>query len=615
MKYHAKLGLSILLLQVGLLSVWGQELRHFSEFQRPDPFGKVLAVDRQEPSPVQNQGKSPSIVTLVGARAGYISFQIAVLLPKEGAYSLGCDFEDAGGKIQIDLFKAWFHRLKENGEYVPDALIPVSNPFQGILPDPENRIQGQIAQAFWVDLYLPAEAKPGRYQGKAFLRSGRKQQDLKIQITVLDAIIPTKDAITIDHNSYGTGWMGQLYPKLRESSARDFYSSDELFRLIHSYHRLFYEHHGAFHQLGYGHGGKVGPEFAPALSGEGRNKRISDWSLFDRHYASLLDGSAFARTRRGPQPIPFVYLPINPEWPASFLWWGEPGYEEEFTRVVGEMERHFTEKGWTRTRFEMFFNFKKRYKGFPWDGDEARFPQDDAFFLEMDRLLKKALPKGSPVQFVFRNDSSWRMEEQFQTLAGVVNFWICSKGILSFLPETVQTGKKRGDIIWCYSGPPSLAETSSAILENPLLAWIWGLDGYVHWQTVTPSEDPWFQSDGEAICLAYPGERFGLEEPIPSIRLKIQRNFAQDLGLLEQMGKAHSPEWIRSQVTQRINGKPPAAWWTPRPALANLPPYEWTNNSIGEGVDPAVQKYRNWPPGYWVEVRRFLFQQIEGGAR
>ena len=52
---------------------------------------------------------------------------------------------------------------------------------------------------------------------------------------------------------------------------------------------------------------------------------------------------------------------------ASFFFMvGEPGYEKEFVNVVSEMERHFREKGWTNTRFELFFNQKKRYKAFPW---------------------------------------------------------------------------------------------------------------------------------------------------------------------------------------------------------------------------------------------------------
>ena len=76
------------------------------------------------------------------------------------------------------------------------------------------------------------------------------------------------------------------------------------------------------------------------------------------------------------------------------------------------MERHFREKGWTHTNFEVFFNHKKRYKGFPWDGDEVRFPKDLKYFFEYDRLLKKALPPNTPVHFVFRADVSWDMEEQ-----------------------------------------------------------------------------------------------------------------------------------------------------------------------------------------------------------
>ena len=82
------------------------------------------------------------------------------------------------------------------------------------------------------------------------------------------------------------------------------------------------------------------------------------------------------------------------------------------------MERHFREKGWTDTRFELFFNHKKRYMGFPWDGDEVRFPADNRYFLEYGRLLKKALPPDTPVKFVFRADVSWDMEQQFKDLGG-----------------------------------------------------------------------------------------------------------------------------------------------------------------------------------------------------
>lgn len=586
-----------------------------SEYSRPDPFGNIVEADRDNGD--KRGAKDADLKTIQpgvirAARNGYASFHLIVKIPQGGPYSLSVRFPKQPD-VQIDLLKAWYHLHRADKKYYPDALIPVTNPYQAVLPDAENAIPGQIAQAFWVDVWVPRGVKPGLYAGEAALQSGSKRSSLKIQLEVLQATIPEDDALTVDHNSYGSSWLAQLYPKLSQAQGEAFFRSDALFALIHAYHRLFYEHRGAFHQLGYGHAGKVGPEFAPALVGLGRNKHITSWELFDRHYAPLLDGSAFAQTRRGPRPIPFVYLPINPEWPASFLAWGEPGYEAEFVNVMSEMERHFRTRGWTRTRFEMFFNHKKRYKGFHWDGDEAKFSKDDAPAREFDQLLKKAVPPDSPVRFVHRLDASWRLEDQFKTLAGVVNFWICSTTILSWLPEQVRSVKQRGDIVWTYSGPPAISESSSAILQNPLRAWMWNTDGYVHWLTVSPSPDPWFNSEGEATCLAYPGERFGINGPIPSIRLKIQRNFLQDLSLMRALEKTHSPDILRREVSRRVNGTRPEEWWNPRPPLADLPPEEWTNPAIDRAVAPNRHLYENWNPQYWQAIRQYIFTLAEGG--
>ena len=91
-----------------------------------------------------------------------------------------------------------------------------------------------------------------------------------------------------------------------------------LIGLIHAYHRIFYENRGTFHQLGYGHAGKVGPEFAPQLAGTGKQMHIASWDLFDRHYGPLLDGSAFrdSRTRRKTNP---VYVSADKPGMAGFV--------------------------------------------------------------------------------------------------------------------------------------------------------------------------------------------------------------------------------------------------------------------------------------------------------
>ncbi len=570
----------------------GATLEAWPEYLRPDPFGGIVAADR---------AATPTPLDLAGPRNGYVSFHLIVNLPRGGPYTLDFRLPQPSGNLDARLFREWHHR--SDGAYQPDALIPVQLPYVSSLPEPDNRVPRQTAQAFWVDLWIGRDVAPGVVEAQAVLKAGGRETTLAIPLRVLPATVPDDDIPVIDHNSYGSSWLARYYKRPNERE-EDFFTSDRFFGLIHAHHRIFYEHRGTFHQLGYGHGGKVGPEFAPALAGAGRTRRIVSWELYDRHYGPLLDGSAFAGTRRGPRPIPFVYLPINPEWPASFLWWGEPGYEAEFTNVVSEMERHFREKGWTRTRFEIFFNHKKRYKAFPWDGDETRFSGDNRYFGEYGRLLRQAIPADTPVRFVFRNDASWLMESQFEELAGIVNFWVLSRSILSWLPDAPARLRRRGDISWFYSGPPSAGEVSSAITKHPLTAWIWGVDGYIHWQTVSHGDDPWFDFDGAPLGLVYPGVRFGIDGPIPSIRLKLQRNCVQDIALLEKLAAD------RAEVTRRYNGTRPADWWTPRPALAGRPAHEWTNADIREAAPLEERLFSRLDPEAWRRVREYLWKLI-----
>jgi hypothetical protein len=562
----------------------GAGLEALPEYLRPDPFGGIVGVDGGGPGSFRNS------IELAGARGGYVSFHLVVKIPEGGAYTLGLDYPGA------DLHREWFHLTEAGKNYYPDALIPVRAPYQSRLPEPDNRVERQTAQAFWVDIWIPFDARPGVLEGQATLEAGGTRRVLPIRVKVLPAVIPEQDVVTMDHNSYGSSWILERY------------QSDAFFARIHAYHRIFYEHRGVYHQLGYGHGGKVGPEFAPELAGSGRSKRVASWSLFDRHYGPLLDGSAFAGTRRGARPIPFVYLPINPEWPASFLWWGEPGYEAEFVNVVSEMERHFREKGWTRTRFELFFNHKKRYKAFPWDGDETRFPEDNRYFVEYARLLKKALPPETPVRFVFRTDASWMMEQQFKELAGVINFWVCGGTEFGWYDYAPRMLKQRGDIVWFYGGTPPVTQVSSAITTNPLRAWMWGVDGYVHWLAVSPGRDPWFRFDGGGTALVYPGERFGIQGPIPSLRLKLQRNAVQDITLLDSFKSKRPLEGLKAEAARLYNGSKPQEWWTPRPPLADLPSYEWTNSAIDEAPKPNQHLFARLDAAAFQKVHRFVME-------
>lgn len=571
------------------------------EHARPDPFGAIVESDR-------TAGATPTReVILQTARAAYVSCHLAAVVPDGGDYQLELRPFTSESGIQAELYREWFHYVPSVKRYYPDALVPVRTPYRSKLPEPDNRIPKQTVQAFWLDVWVPPDARPGTYQTVAMLRTGGTSMTLPIKIKILTAIVPAVDAVAIDHNTYGTSWFAEQYPALLNRLGPDFFTSSDFFRLIHSYHRIIFEHRGVFHQLGYGHAGKVGPEFAPRLEGSGKSKHIVDWTLFDRHYAPLFDGSAFRDTHRGSMPIPFVYLPINPEWPASFLWWGEPGYQREFVNVVSKMERHFREKGWTTTRFELFFNHKKRYKGFPWDGDEVRFLRDLAYFKDYARLLKQAVPSDSPVKFVFRADVSWTMERQFKELAGIVNFWVCGGGEFGWYNYAPKLLKDRGDIVWIYGGTPLVTQPSSNVTMDVLRPWLFGIDGFVRWLTTSPGNDPWFQFEGGGEALVYPGDRFGIEAPIPSIRLKIQRNAVQDITLLNEFRKTRSIDQLRAEAARRFNDTTVADWWSPRPALADRDPEDSSNADIDDAI-PKNSKFTGLDAAAWQRVRSYILE-------
>ena len=289
--------------------------------------------------------------------------------------------------------------------------------------------------------------------------------------------------------------------------------------------------------------------------------------------------------------------------------WGEAGYEAEFVNVLSEMERHFREKKWTATNFEVFFNHKKRYKGFPWDGDEVRFDRDNRYFAEYHRMLAKAIPENSPVHFKMRLDTSWTMARQFEKLRGIVSLWVANEGVLTWYPGAVMQLKQHGDTVWTYGDTPPVQEVSSRITLNPLRSWISGVDGFVRWETVNPGPDPWFRLEGSGETLVYPGERFGVAGPLGSIRLKLQRNCLQDLALLQWAAQRGSREQIQREVVRRYNGTALSDWKEYHPQLPAKPIIDWDNADISDAMRPFEARFAHLLPSAWLRVREFALEE------
>jgi hypothetical protein len=589
-----------LLLLVSLGSCRASDLFIVSAYHRPDPFGSFVASDLAGAS--WNHS-----IQLSSARGGYVSFQLVI---KSDTACNNCKLSIESAQ-PVEVYREWFHFNTPDKHYYPDALIPVQLPYSFPMPGRENVIQGQKARAFWVDVWIAPNTKPGVYRGRAQLTDGSVRKLVSFSISVLPSEIPAQDVVDMDSNSYGDTWLQQQYPKALAGSGAA--HEDEKFHLIQQYYRIFYENRGVYDVLGYGHSGDIEPGFAPELAGTGTEKHIVSWDKFDRLFGPVLDGSAFAGTRRGPHPIPYLYLPVNPTWPANYLWWGEPGYQAEFTNVVREMENHFREKGWTTTTFEVFFNQKKRYKGFEWDGDEQRFPKDMRYFLVYRDLLTESLPKNTPVNFILRADVSWMMKEQFHVLKNAIQMWCASGGMFVWYLDELPALKQLGDTVWIYGGTPPVQDVSTAIATDPLRAWIYGVSGFERWLTVIPGPHP-FQalSDGGTTTLVYSGERFGIEGPIPSIRLKLQRNTIQDLDLLDAEAKRGDRETIQGQVVNLFDNTKLSEWkHSPSPPPPGEPA-NWTGTELDHAGKPYEAQFPTPQPDAWQRVHAFALKHSGG---
>ena len=569
-----------------------------NEWVSRDPFGAVKPADVTDKT---CEVCGPGGVAVAAARNGYASLRLWVI--GKGDYKLSAKVPGA----EVDLFRGWYHKMAEGGAYMVDALVPVGSKATGMLPDPDNAVKGQKQQEYWLDVFIPADAPVGEAAGRIVLKAGGKTVELPLVVNVLDAVIPDEDAIIPDHNSYGCRWVEGMYPSVFEGVTDAVARDEKTIELLHHYYRICREHRGMLSNLGAGHAGTVDPIYAPTLTGSGRTKAIDDWTLFDRHYGPLLDGSAFETpspggppVRRPAVPVWGVYTPINPDWPADYLYWGQSGYEVEMTRCLGQFDRHFRQKGWTTSRPYFFFNHKKRYRWYEWDGDEPKYAKDSKYFLEMGRLLKASVGD-TPVPWAYRMDASWRMKVNFSEFAGFVDYYVCG-GFARWYPEEIRAVVDRGDVIWTYSGTPPVQDTSAALLEHVLRMWCRGVQGHCEWLTTNPGPDPWFDCDGAATGMIYPGERFGIAGPIPSARLKLQRNAVQDVNLIDQAARsAGRLDETRTEIAEQAGLW---LWERPPQAVRTLTPEDWDNNNLRSTQDEDMSKHAGLDPLWWLPVRR-----------
>ncbi|MDR1061753.1 MAG: DUF4091 domain-containing protein [Clostridiales bacterium] len=534
-------------------------------------------------------------IRLKTVRNQFVSFQIG-LRPDSGRLDdFSVEFTDLAGeggeiaKSGYAVYAQWFHRI--GGRLVPDLLLPMGAggpefrlPAGGAfmlpnggafkLPMDEGYLPDQRAGAVWVDLWIDRAVPAGAYAGTIRARANGEARAFQIEVEVYGETLPDKSSVTADLNNYADS-LSPHFASLSGNPAR--YEDGSYLKVEQGFFRMAREHRCLYHNLPYRHSGAMPKTFMPELEGEGKHIRVKSWRGFDEHFGPYLDGSAFAGCKNGGHPLEFMYLPFNLGWPANYEKWGQKGYRTEYRRVLAEFASHFEEKGWYSTVFEILLNHKKDYRFFPYTVDEIWYEHDQDVVDDYYDIVKGVF-EASRARFVFRMDSSNHFGNHFDhRFSDYCKMWVAGFGMFNWFPESVPVMRAKGNILWIYGGVlKSLEESLGSVFLWPLQAMMTGATGFTVWNATGFGEDPLVcPADLGGTSLFYPGSYFGLEGPLPSIRLKVLRNAVQLADLVQHFAAAPARGKLDAIINAAYGRKSNEDWFTRKPPFVDTPPRYW----------------------------------------
>ena len=459
-------------------------------------------------------------VRLGAARNEFVAFQVLVEGQLKGLQpSLAFPDEEAA-KLHVEWGRFGYVPSKKGP--LPDPVIPLDGPID--VPNPKDGIAGQTRASLLCEVYVPHDAPTGAHRGTLTLRSGDAKLDIPVTLWVWSFTLPDYLSFLPEMNCYG----------LPEGER--------------AYYRLAHRHRTVLNRVPYSQRGTVHEGCAPKWDG-----RRLDWTAWDKRFGPLLDGTAFRDLPRRGVPIEVFYLPLHESWPSPMEghynggYWADRAFSPEYRRALVEVSRqmaeHFAERGWRETIFQCYLNNKVNFKrngwsrgSSPWLLDEPANFQDYwalRFFGEAFHEGAGA-PRGG-LKMLYRCDVS-RPQWQRNSLDHVLGYNVVGGGPLRrYHPLVMRRKEGFRQIVVDYGTTNPIEASNVQPVGWCLDSWTLGSDGVLPWQTIG-RDGSWKQAD--QLALFYPGGPVGLEEPVPSVRLKAYRRGQQDVEYL-QMWQNH----------------------------------------------------------------------------
>jgi hypothetical protein len=104
------------------------------------------------------------------ARNGFATFHVAVTIPPNESYFLYV-IPNPVSACRVFLYKE--HFVKTEAGWIPDRLTEVKRlPDFGVVPDPDDSVEGQTTRVYLLDLWLPPDADVARFRLEVQLKVG-----------------------------------------------------------------------------------------------------------------------------------------------------------------------------------------------------------------------------------------------------------------------------------------------------------------------------------------------------------------------------------------------------------------------------------------------------------
>ncbi len=485
---------------------------------------------------------SERVIRLEGAANEVLSFRLALIGP--GVLDVGVeDLTSAGNRIgrdrisiyrmqavTIDRWPAWRLRFvppEQDVREVADVLVPRNAP-RGGLPAGGAKDSPLV---LWFDVDIPEDAVAGEYRSKVHISSdGRVAETVDVVLTVWPFGLPDDAGPLVIGDIEQRSLFAQHVRRggVAYGPARIFADDParaDLEAVLADTVKLLGDH-----------GVRVAmPRLYPVIKIDANRQVSVDWTDYDRVASLVLGVAGRSRAMGGFWSIPFdLSFPRQPSYPAEL----SPAYANVLRAYLAEAAAHFADRGWLERSVlrEPF-------------GDPLN-PATSDQLRHFSYAIRKADSRLRVVSRLFPQDMTaqgWPAEGSQAPLESV-DVWAPPAQFL----DCAAVARDAGSAAWLTMDRPPFSGTTdlrAPLADVRVLAWQGYQAGaeavYIgpvnNWPAVEAAKPQACAAYDPAVLL-YPGSAFGLDRPVPSVRLKALRRGVQDaayLALLASRGREH----------------------------------------------------------------------------